>query len=325
MIKEVRTPEISILMSIYNESESQIHESISSILNQTFVDFELIIVCDNPKRDDIDDIMSLYQDERIKLAYNEKNIGLAMSMNKAAELANANIFARMDADDIAFPNRLQEEYKIFQEGNVDVVFSDYSFIDEYSNDIKQDHSFSNQVEGMVLSKMIATTPSMIHHPTVMMRRETFERVGGYRDFPCAQDSDLWMRMQEKGASFYRIGKPLLKYRINPASTTRKRYFKQQLTMHYIYCLSIERLERGKDSFSKNNYEAYLQSRGVNTKSKECRFQKALVFLKKAKESGPVRKLFFRFLAFAISPQHREFFIMRKRKEKMLDESISNNS
>lgn len=324
MIKEKGTPQISILMSIYNESGSQIHESVSSILNQTFADFEFIIVCDNPNRDDIDEIMSLYQDERIRLAYNEKNIGLAMSMNKAAELARADLFARMDADDIAYPNRLQEEYKVFQEGNVDVVFSDYSFIDEQSNDIKQVHSFPENVEGIVQSRMIASTPSLIHHPTVMMRREAFEKVGGYRNFPCAQDSDLWMRMQENGALFYRIGNPLLKYRINPNSTSQKRYFKQQLTMHYIYSLSIERLERGKDSFSKNNYEAYLQSRGVNTKRKEWRFKKALVFLKKAKESGPVRKLFLRFLVFAISPQHREFYMMRKRKEKLLDESICNN-
>lgn len=321
MIKEKGTPLISILMSIYNENGSQIHESVSSILNQTFADFELIIVCDNPNRNDIGEIMSLYQDERIRLAYNEKNIGLAMSMNKAAELARADLFARMDADDIALPNRLQEEFNILQESNVDVVFTDYSFIDDQSNDIKQIHSFSENVEGLIPSKMIATTPSLIHHPTVMMRRDVFERVGGYRDFPCAQDSDLWMRMQESGATFYLLKKPLLKYRINSEGTTQKKYFKQQLTMHYIYSLSIERLKTGKDSFSKKNYTDYLSRCGVDSKSAERRFQRALEFLLKAMEARVVERMIYRIFAFVISSQHRNFYLMKRKKEKLLNESI----
>lgn len=321
MIKEVITPEISILMSIYNESESQIHESISSILDQTFADLELIIVCDNPNRDDVYEIMSLYQDKRIRLVYNENNMGLAMSMNKAAELARADLFARMDADDIAFPNRLQEEYKIFQESNVDVVFTDYIFIDDQSIDIKQVRSFPENLEGIVPSKMIATTPSLIHHPTVMMRREIFERVGGYRDFPCAQDSDLWMRMQESGAVFYLLKKPLLKYRINSEGTTQKKYFKQQLTMHYIYNLSIERLEKGKDNFSKDNYADYLSRCGIGSKSAEKRFQIALDLLLKAMEAGAFKRVIFRILVFVISSHHRNFYLMKRKKEKLLNESI----
>lgn len=316
----MKKPSLSILMSIYNESESQIHESVSSILDQTFADFELIIVCDNPNRDDIDEIMSLYQDERIRLVYNEKNIGLAMSMNKAAELAKADIFARMDADDIAFPNRLQEEYNIFQGGNVDVVFTDYCFIDDQSNDIKQVHSFPENVEGIVPSKMIARTPSLIHHPTVMMRREAFEKVGGYRDFPCAQDSDLWMRMQESDAVFYLLKKPLLKYRINSLGTTQKKYFKQQLTMHYIYSLSIERLEIGKDSFSKENYADYLSRCGIGSKSAEKRFQRALEFLLKAMEARPTGRILYRLLAFVISRQHRNYYLMKRKKEKIINEN-----
>ena len=102
----------------------------------------------------------------------------------------------------------------------------------------------------------------------MMRRETFERVGGYRDFPCAQDSDLWMRMQEGGAAFYLLKRPLLKYRINSEGTTQKKYFKQQLTLHYIYSLSIERLETGKDSFSKDNYTDYLSKCGLGLKKEK---------------------------------------------------------
>lgn len=316
----MKNTKISVLMSIYNETESQIKESVSSILSQSFVNYELIVVCDNPDRDDIDAIMSLYQDERIRLAYNEKNIGLALSMNKAAKMAKATIFARMDADDIALPTRLEEEYNILQEGNVDVVFSDFSYIDDASNDIKQLHSYPEIVDGIVPSKIIATTPTLIHHPTVMMRREMYERVGGYRDFPCAQDSDLWMRMQESGAVFYLLKKPLLKYRINSEGTTQKKYFKQQLTMHYIYSLSIERLETGADSFSNENYLDYLTKCGMGSKSVEARFQRALGFLRKAMEVGPVARVFYRIVVFVISPLHRKFYFMKKRKEKLINEN-----
>ena len=309
-------------MSIFNESPRLIKESVDSIVNQSFLDFECIIVVDNPQRTDVDRIIRDYNDSRLKVFKNKKNIGLALSMNYAASLASSDIFARMDADDIADLSRLELEYDIITHQNVDVVFSNHTCIDMESKDIfNRNHDNANA--GLVKSKEIALKPSMVHHPTVMMKRKVFERVGGYRDFPCAQDFDLWMRMQENGASFFRIGQSLLKYRINPGSTTRTKYFKQQLTMHYIYSLSTG--TTAKTCACKENYEAYIQYRGVSSKPKERRFLKALFLLKKAKRGGHVRRLLYRFLAYTISPRHREFYMMTRRKEKMLDENISNNS
>lgn len=305
-------------MSIYNESGSQIHESVSSILNQTFADFELIIVCDNPNRDDIDKIMSLYQDERIKLEYNEKNIGLAMSMNRAATMAKSDVFARMDADDIAYPTRLEEEYQVIMSENVDLIFTNFTYIDNQSADIiDKHHSFPSKLKEMIPSEEIALRPALIHHPTVMMRRGMFEKVGGYRDFPCAQDADLWMRMQEAGAKFYLLNKPLMKYRINPNSTTVRKYFKQQLTVHYIYKLSVDRLQNGKDDFSVEAYNNYLEEAGINTQKEEIKFRQGINYLRKAKQSVFPINLMYRLFALLICKQLRSYYNNKKLKQKLL--------
>lgn len=310
---------ISILMSIYNESEIQIRESVNSILEQSFKDLEFIIVCDNPTRkEEVKLILDSYDDKRIVLLQNEKNIGLAMSMNKAAKYATADVFARMDADDIAYPNRLEEEFLILMKENVDLVFTNFTYIDNQSNDLKErHHSFSSNLNGKISPKEIALRPSLIHHPTVMMRRKMFEQVGGYRDFPCAQDADLWMRMQEAGAQFYLLDRPLMKYRINPNSTTAKKYFKQQLTVHYIYKLSIERLQSGKDNYSIENYNRYLEKVGINSFKSEQRFNLGIKYLRKAKESIFPMNTIYRILAFSISKQLRINYQSKKVKQNLL--------
>ena len=318
------TPILSVLMIVFNESKAQIVESVHSMLEQSFSDFELIIVNDNPRRDDIQDIINQFADDRIRIIKNESNIGLAMSMNVAASQARADIYARMDADDIAEFDRFAIEYEIIRRPDVDVVFSNFVYIDNESKPIEEKYK-RNFLEGPVDSRDIALRPSLIHHPTVMMKRNIFEKVGGYRDFPCAQDSDLWMRMQENGALFYRIAKPLMRYRINPKGTTQKKYFKQQLTAHYIFSLSIERMTMGKDSFSKDNYEAYMKRCGIDSIYKERCFHNGIALLRKAKEKIGVIKIWYRIAAFAISPQHRKYYNMVKYKKSLLHENISNHS
>ena len=136
---------ISILMSIYNETIDQIVESIMSILHQTFSEFELIIVLDSPERD-ISDLIQGFHDERIVFIRNSKNMGLALSMNRAASLSSTKILARMDADDVALQNRLEVEYNILVNNNIDFVFSNYNTIDGDSKIIEESsiqEDFSN--------------------------------------------------------------------------------------------------------------------------------------------------------------------------------------
>ena len=102
---------ISVIMSIYSEKEEWIKESIDSILSQTFRDFEFIIINDNPKRKENENLLLEYsqKDNRIIVITNKENIGLTKSLNKGLSIAKGKYIARMDADDISFPTRFQKQ------------------------------------------------------------------------------------------------------------------------------------------------------------------------------------------------------------------------
>lgn len=311
---------ISILMSTYNETESQIRESVESILAQTYSNFELIIINDNPKRDDVKLILDTYNDKRIRFYQNPNNIGLAMSMNKAAELASheAVFYARMDADDIATKDRLEKNYICLSSGNYDLVFSQYYHIDENSN--KLNKPFQKVIADGELTKNIYLH-SVIHHPTVMFTREIFEKVGGYRNFPCSQDLDLWFRMCEAGCRFHMIDEPLLYYRINPNSVSSKKWFRQQLTCNYIFELSIQRLKTGQDSYSIEDYEKYLIAKGIDNPKSEKNLRNCyndLALAIEYKRNGKLFKAaFYRLKAFIESSIKREAYMKFLEKKRML--------
>lgn len=295
-------------MSIYNESEKQIREAIISILNQTFADFELIIIGDNPNRCDLKSIIDNFDDKRIRLYINENNIGLAMCMNKAASLAKSNYYFRMDADDVALPNRFEKEIDILLSGKYDFCYSSYNTINSRSEIIKEAIPESDVMDSDFLHKQIQYGPNIIHHPTVAFTKNIFEKTNGYRNFPCSQDSDLWLRMAEVGCRFYQIGTPLLNYRINENSITNKRWYQQQITCHYIFELSLQRIIKGKDNFSTDNYEKYLRRWKIGKQEEEKKLRTAMNLLQKA-ESFPIfKKLFFRTYVFVISPVQRRHFI-----------------
>ena len=98
-------------MSCYNEEEVYLTQAIESILDQDYVDFEFIIIMDNPDNQSLLDIVKKYVsvDKRIIVIRNERNIGLANSLNKGIEMATGEYVARMDADDISLPSRLKRQ------------------------------------------------------------------------------------------------------------------------------------------------------------------------------------------------------------------------
>lgn len=278
-------------MSVYNECERFIRESIESILTQSFSDFEFIIVCDNPNRyDEVTYILDSCRDSRIVYIRNENNIGLAMSLNKAASIATTDLFLRMDADDIAETTRIQKEYDILVNGDYDFVFSRYSLIDSDSNEIDGFTQPFLPYNEIIQHPFV--TPRFIHHPTVMFKKQIFEKAGGYRPFPCAQDLDLWYRLVELGCRFIMLDESLLKYRINVNSVSSQRWHQQQLTCDYINELLLERLKQGHDSFSVEHYKHYLKHNGLNNKNSETKLSKAYFFLKISKQHRLAGRYYF---------------------------------
>lgn len=266
-------------MSIYNENEDEIKKSVESILNQTFHDFEFIIVIDNPSMYYVENILKSYNDDRLICLKNESNIGLAMSMNKAASIAKGKYIARMDADDISDIHRLKIEFEYLQNNKeIDLVCCEYHYINE-DDEIVNFHSPKINFKNY---KKILPYTNMIHHPTILMKKELFDSVQGYRNFPCTQDYDLWLRLLSKNAKFAKIDRDLFAYRIRKNSTWKSNGMKQQVCFFYIRKLYKERCKNGYDSFSMKCLNQYLKQNGVTAKG-ELVYKTSKELLLKSKE------------------------------------------
>lgn len=256
---------ISVLMSVYNEPLNYIDEAINSILNQTYKDFEYIIVVDKP--DNLEIIHYLNEkakrDSRIKVLVNKKNIGLAMSLNRAIEKAGGKYLARMDADDIALPERFDKELKYLKKNKLDMVATATNKIDDSGLKWGEIHPFSTRLDDI---KEFLKYQNIIVHPTVMMKAEAINDLGGYRNFSSCQDYDLWLRFI---TARYKIGildEILLSFRRHSNSISATCRFSQILNESYIRKLYVERIKNnGIDNFSELNLHQYLESCGFYDK------------------------------------------------------------
>ena len=198
-------------MSISNEPLQWLRLAVESIQNQTLKDFELIITCDNPSyRAGIEYVSeAVATDPRIRLIENDSNIGPTRSFNRAIEASQGEYIARMDADDIAFPQRLEKQVA-FLDANplVSVCASDAHIIDKDGkitrrNKYKKKHSLALNI---IFNSMA--------HPSVMFRRSLLEERNPIynEDYIYSQDYELWTFLILKGHKFHTIGEPLLYYR-----------------------------------------------------------------------------------------------------------------
>ena len=317
---------VSVLMGVYNEEETQIDLAIKSILSQTFTDYELIIINDNPNNKKIGEFLSKEKkmSSKIKVYTNKKNIGLAVSMNEAFKFSKGKYIARMDADDISLETRLEKEVELLDSGNYDFVFSNYDIIDEKGSIIKENASryySPKDIINMIYEKNI------IHHPTVMMKRDIFARARGYRNFPCAQDYDLWLRLLTLNCRFYMINETLFQYRIRDKSTTSRKRVQQKITIEYSRQMLLERLTTGKDSYSYEKYEEYVESIKSKYKQIDKQMENSIKKLSEAQELNKNRKYILMFLyrinVFISSPFYRDCYIKQKKMIKKIKKYLNN--
>lgn len=215
--------DISVLMPVYN-AEDYIQVAVESILNQTFTDFEFIIINDGST----DGTLALLEDyaekdDRIRLISRE-NKGLVETLNEGLGLAKAPLVARMDADDIALPNRLTEQVSYLQSNASIICLGGYAvFIDEKGRELTLLQVPGNDDE---IQQLLLQGHSSVFHPSVMYRKNIAQQVGGYRkDFYPAEDLDLWLRMGEVG-QFANLEHAVIKYRFLSSSISG-RMAKQQ--------------------------------------------------------------------------------------------------
>ncbi|NJN10964.1 MAG: glycosyltransferase [Richelia sp. RM2_1_2] len=188
-----KNPKISVLMSVYNGS-SYLRESIESIQNQTFTEFEFIIV-EDCSTDNSAEIIAEYaeKDQRIVVIINKENIGLTKSLNKGLKIARGEYIARQDADDVSLPSRLQKEALLLEKHpEISLVSCDIELIDSQGNFIGK---CQRTCEPDLVSWYLLFYNRLAGHSQVMFRRQLVIELGGYdENRRYSQDYELWSRM-----------------------------------------------------------------------------------------------------------------------------------
>jgi glycosyltransferase involved in cell wall biosynthesis len=231
-------PQVSVIMSVYNGS-LYLREAIDSILNQTFKDFEFIIINDC-STDRTESILLDYasRDDRIVLINNEQNLGLTRSLNKGLAIATGEYIARQDADDISLPERLSEQVA-YMASHPEVTFisSGVQYIDEQG---QETWKYTPSCDPIVLRwHLLFYNP--IRHSTVLWRRALVaEQVGDYDPtFIYSQDYDLWVRIAEK-FSIQTLPLILVKLRWHESSITVSKVNQQDQLVTTIAQRGIQR-------------------------------------------------------------------------------------
>lgn len=219
----MKTLALSVVMPVYN-GEKYIKDSIKSILNQTFKDFELIIINDG-STDKTLKIIEQFKEKRIFLYNNKKNLGVAKSLNVGLKLAKGKYIARIDADDLNYPNRFEIQVKFLNQNPEYVLIgSNADWIDRKGNLIP---GFKVKLNDSELRKWMFFR-NQFFHSSVMFRSSAVKLLGYYNEvLNGVEDYDLWFKMLRIG-KVANISKSLIKRRIHENVVTKNKHFKIEL-------------------------------------------------------------------------------------------------
>lgn len=218
-----RMPRVSVIMSAYN-AQAYLREAIESILNQTFSDFEFLII-DDGSTDSTAAILDSYQDVRIVRVKHETNIGHARGLNEGLQLARGEFIARMDADDISVPERFAEQVRYLDQHPQVAVLA--TWVQLIRGEVVSNEVWMPSSTPAVLAWQL-TWRCPIGHPSIMMRRASVVKAGGYQEhFRYAEDRDLWIRLIQAGEEVSALPKALLQYRVWPSQIGTKHQAEQQ--------------------------------------------------------------------------------------------------
>ena len=223
------TPRVTVAMITYNH-EQYVAEAISSILGQTYRDFELVIV-DDGSTDRTPEVIRNFRDERIRYVRQE-NQGPSAARNTALREAHGEFIAQMSGDDVAEPNRLARQVDVLEEPKDRVLFADMVVIDEDGHPRNDTHDSADSSAAITSVGVTADPRRMANRPrteilrhlfsegcclrapTAFAAREVFESVGGYDVLMLqVQDWDMWTRLLLNGVVPQTVPEPLLRYRI----------------------------------------------------------------------------------------------------------------
>jgi len=258
-VSGLKTPDISVIMSVYN-GEDYLVETIESVINQTFQNWELVVIndCSTDSTAKILEAFAL-KDERIKVHTNEVNLRLPSSLNKAISLCEGKYIARMDADDICLPERLEKQFA-FMEQNSDVALSSCRFM-TVKNGVYASGGAGGRCDSEALGALLLVT-NPIMHPGVIAKAEVMKKMKYNPVNTCTEDLELWTRMVMEGYKIQILPECLLIYRLHDKQITSTTLEKQHAEV-----LQIQQNRYGKTLQEMDNEMKEFYIGGIYFKEK----------------------------------------------------------
>lgn len=255
----IGAPRVTVLLPV-RDGEAYLREAIDSILVQTFRDLELLVIDDGSK-DRSAQIVSSYADRRVRLRRHERNVGLIPTLNEGLDHARGEYVARIDADDIAHPSRLERQvHYLDAHPEVAALGTGVRNFGEVRN------SWTLQVQPPAVKARLMFECA-IPHPSVMLRMETLRSHGLRYDlrYPHAEDWGLWIALAER-ARLSNLPQQLLRYRAHSRQVTKTENVEQLRSIRLIFS---EQLARVGVAATEGELELHRQiASGVFTPSPE---------------------------------------------------------
>ena len=252
--------ELSVLMSVRN-GEKFLAEAVKSVLDQSFGDFEFLIL-DNASTDKSVAIIESFVDPRIRLIKNNTDLGQTRALNKGVALAKGRLLARMDADDVSLKRRFETQMKAFERHPAAVVIGSWhEEVDEKGRFLK---IMRYPVDPLEIKCHLLSdgdlTRRCFAHPTVMMKTAVLREKGGYDEsIRFAQDYELWTRLFSD-CEMHNIPEPLLRYRASHTSTSNTNREEMKRELDWIAGSTVRRLWPDIDDRAAGALVAMLRNR-----------------------------------------------------------------
>lgn len=209
---------LSVVMPVYNTAP-WLSAAVQSILDQSFGDFEFLIINDG-STDHTLEVLGSFSDPRIKLVNNEGNKGVIYSLNRGIDLAQGTWIARMDGDDISLPHRFQRQMEYLRSHpEVDLLATRVKLIDQDGHDAGV---WRDDIEVIDEKQILGHLPlnNCIAHPSVMVRAHLMKSFRYRSEQLHSEDYDLWMRLAASGRVLAKLDEALVLHRIHKGSVTR---------------------------------------------------------------------------------------------------------
>jgi glycosyltransferase involved in cell wall biosynthesis len=242
---------VSVLMSVYyKEKPEYLDKAIRSIIEQTVIPDEIVLIKDGPLTVKLDGVIDKYNNDYpllFKIVLLRKNMGLGPALREGLKYCSHNIIARMDSDDICYADRFEKQLKFLYEN------ADIAIIGSYISEFNENPGDINSIRQMPVDNnelvSFSRKRNPLNHPTVMFRKKIIEDSGSYTDMPLFEDYYLWLRVIKKGYKIANIPEPLLYFRITDMVGRRHGWNYMKKEYHfYKTCFKEQLLDKKLASF-----------------------------------------------------------------------------